>query len=212
VAVELRGGSFVRAWSASTLVSLLADVPAEVLVGLDMPLGLVDTGWRTADGAAAALLGGRRSSVFRVPPRPVLAAANHAAANAACRELTGGGLSVQAWGLRHGVSEADAVRESGRHELFEVHPELVFAGLAGGPLAYGKKSWNGQSIRRALLAGVGVTLPDDLDAAGVVPVDDVLDASAVAWCAHRITLRTASRVPDPPTQHDHRGRPIVIWY
>jgi predicted RNase H-like nuclease len=88
----------------------------------------------------------------------------------------------------------------------------VFASLAGRLLPYGKKTWNGQALRRAVLAGVGVVLDDDLPEAGNVPANDVLDAAAVAWGAHRIRLSDARSVPDPPDQHDHRGRPIVIWY
>jgi len=207
VAVEGRDGSFVRAWPASTLDELLAGVPADAVVGLDMPVGLVDAGWRTADREAAARLGPRRASVFAVPPRAVWAADDLTDAQRRCRELTGSGFSAQTWALRRKILEADALSRP----LYEVHPELVFAGLAGGPLPYGKKTWNGQAARRALLAGVGIAPPDDLGPAGGVPVDDVLDAAAVAWCAYRIGLGRARHLPDPPTQHD-RGRPIVIWY
>jgi predicted RNase H-like nuclease len=130
------------------------------------------------------------------------------------------------------VVEADAYRETGRHELVEVHPELVFAELAGAPMAYPKKTWNGQHARRAALARVGVDLPDQLGGAvggpdgfggavgvpdqlggaGGVPVDDVLDAAAVAWCAYRIARGRGRHVPDPPDQFDHHGRPIVIYF
>jgi len=213
IAVELRAGAFSRAWPAVSLAALLADLPAAATVGVDMPLGLLDIGWRTADRVVARALGPRRSSVFAVPPRPVWDAADYAGANLRCRELTGGGgLSVQAWGLRRRVLEADACREAGPHELFEVHPELVFATLAGGPLPHGKKTWHGQTSRRALLDAAGVSLPDHLGAAGGVPVDDVLDAAAVAWSAYRIARGLATHMPDPPDQTDHRGRPIVIWY
>ncbi len=183
----------------------------DTVVGMDIPLGLLDSGWRTADRAAARQLGPRRSSVFAVPPRPVWQADAYAEANHLCRALTGGGLSVQAWGLRRRVLEADQYRDSGRHELFEVHPELAFRSLACAPLEYGKKTWHGQLRRRALLAAAGVEIPDDLGAAGVVPPDDILDAAVVAWSAHRIATDGATTVPDPPDQRDHRGRPIVIW-
>jgi len=212
VAVELRADAFVRAWVAPTLATLLAGVPPVARIGVDIPLGGLDSEWRTADRAAKALLGGKHASVFSVPPRAVWDADSHASANRLCRQLTGMGVSVQAWGLMPKVREADLYREAGPHKLFEVHPELVFATLAGERLAYGKKTWNGQATRRALLARVGVVLPDDLGLAGVAPVDDVLDAGAVAWCAYQIGLDTARRVPDPPDQNDPAGHPIVIWY
>jgi predicted RNase H-like nuclease len=89
---------------------------------------------------------------------------------------------------------------------------LVFAALAGAPVAESKKTWNGQAKRRRLLAGAGVELPDDLGAAGLVGADDVLDAAAVAWCAHRIARGQAAYLPADHDQLDHRGRPIRIWY
>jgi len=208
VAVELADGSFVRAWVASTLEALLAGVPDDAAVGVDMPRGLVDAGWREADVEARKRAGPRWASVFLVPPRDVWSAPDLADAQRRCRALTGAGFSAQTWALRGKILEVDAY--PGR--LHEVHPELVFAGLAGNPLAYGKKSWNGQATRRRLLTDAGVVLPTDLGPAGAVGVDDVLDAAAVAWCAHRIATGTAGHLPDPPTQHDALGRPIVIWY
>src|SRR5262249_41219433 len=38
------------------------------VVGIDMPLGLLGSGWREADRMARGLLGPRRSSVFAIPP------------------------------------------------------------------------------------------------------------------------------------------------
>jgi predicted RNase H-like nuclease len=73
-----------------------------------------------------------------------------------------------------------------------------------------KKSWNGQNDRRRALAAAGVRVPDRLAWAGAVPVDDLLDAAAVAWCARGHALGGGVRVPEPPDQFDHRGRPIVI--
>jgi predicted RNase H-like nuclease len=209
VAVELRDGAFERAWVSSTVEALLAGVADGAFVGVDMPVGLVDAGWRTADLRARGLVGGRHNTVFRIPPRAVWQAADLTEANQICREMTGSGVSAHTWSLRSKILQVDAF--GGR--LFEVHPELVFASMAGRPLAHGKRTWNGQAARRALLARAGVVLPDDLGRAGTVPVDDVLDAAVVAWCAHRIGLGDARQVPDPPAEHDRlTGRPIVIWY
>ena len=70
------------------------------VTGIDMPLGLLGSGWREADRAARGLLGPRRSSVFAIPPRAVWEQASYPAASQRCRELTGQGLSIQTWGLR----------------------------------------------------------------------------------------------------------------
>ena len=211
IAVGLSDEGFAEAWTAPRLESLLAAVDVGPAVGVDIPLGLLDSGWRSADRAAAGRLGPRRRSVFAVPPRPVWGCGSAAAANQLCRRLcAGAGFSIQAWGLRAKVLEADDYRDGGPHELVEVHPELAFATLAGAPMAYAKKTWNGQNERRHALAATGVQLPNSLSGAGSVPVDDVLDAAVVAWTARRLAQGQAVRVPDPPDQFDHRGRPIVI--
>jgi predicted RNase H-like nuclease len=202
-------GAFHSAWTAPALAPLLAEVPAENVVGVDIPLGLVEAGWRTADRATARLLGPRRASVFAVPPRSVWAAPTLAEANRRCRNLCNGvGFSVQAWGLRTKVLEADGY--PGPHQLVEVHSELVFARLAGAPMARSKKTWDGQHARRHALASAGVHLSDELPRAGGVPADDVLDAAAVAWCAYQIAHGNIRRVPEPPDQSDMRGRVIAI--
>src|SRR5260370_39012577 len=100
------------------------------LTGIDMPLGLLESGWREADRAARGLLGPRRSSVFAIPARVVWAQASYQAANRRCRELTGQGFSIQAWGLRAKLLEADRYRVTSRHPLDEVHPELAFGARA----------------------------------------------------------------------------------
>jgi predicted RNase H-like nuclease len=211
VAVALVAGRVARVWFGASLAALLVDEPAATVVGVDLPLGGVPDGWRNADREAKRLLGAQHAKVFAVPPRPVWDEPTYAAANACCRVITGAGLSVQAYRLVPKMLEAERYRDAGPHALHEIHPELVFASLAGGLLPYGKKTWNGQAARRAVLAGVGVLLTDDLPEVGHVPANDVLDAAAVAWGAHRIAHGDARCVPDPPDQYDHRGRPIVIW-
>jgi predicted RNase H-like nuclease len=209
VAVALAGdGAFVRAWPGPSLAELLAGVPVDTGVGIDIPLGGVAAGWRHADEQGRLLLGSRRSTLFRVPPRP-LWDLPYADANVEHRRLTNGGLPKQTWNLFRKMMEAEEY-DAGAHSLREVHPELVFAAMAGVPIA-SKRSWAGQMRRRALLGGVGVVLPDDLGSAGAVAPDDVLDAAAVAWCAHRFDAG-ARHVPESPDQYDGRGRPIVIWY
>ncbi|MDI9886446.1 DUF429 domain-containing protein [Streptomyces sp. HNM0645] len=222
VSVALRDGRFDGARFAADLRSLLGarapqggteDGGEAGVVAVDIPLGLLETGWRRADAAAAALLGRRRGSVFRVPPRAVWQEERYEAANHRCRELTGAGLSRQSWGLAAKLREANAcLAEAGGERLREVHPEVSFRALAGGrPLSYRKKSWAGQMVRRGLLREAGVVLPDELGGAGSVPPDDVLDAAAAAWSADRIARGRARSLPDPPQLGD-RDRPIAIWY
>ena len=177
------------------------------VVGIDMPLGLPGSGWREADRAARGLLGPRRSSVFAIPPRAVWEQASYQAASQRCRELTGQGLSIQAWGLRARLLEADRYRGSCPHPLYEVHPELAFRAMAGAPLGHSKHTPQGRELRRDLLSRAGIVLPPTPRA----PVTDMLDAAAVAWSAWRIAIRRAVVIPARP-QRDDQGQPIAIRY
>ena len=177
------------------------------VVGIDMPLGLLGSGWREADRAARGLLGPRRSSVFAIPPRAVWEQASYQAASQRCRELTGQGLSIQAWGLRARLLEADRYRGSSPHPLYEVHPELAFCAMAGAPLEHSKHTPQGRELRRELLSRAGIALPPTPRA----PVTDTLDAAAVAWSAWRIATGRAVVIPARP-ERDNLGLPIAIRY
>ena len=86
VAVSLETSGPVRLASVEvfgSLASVLAEGQATV-VGIDMPLGLLESGWREADRVARGLLGPRRSSVFTIPPAAVWAEASYQAANQRC--------------------------------------------------------------------------------------------------------------------------------
>jgi predicted RNase H-like nuclease len=191
----------------------LGDLDLVGVTGIDMPLGLLGDGWRTADALARRALGARGVTVFAIPPRPVWDCVNYAAANATCRKLTGRGMSAQAWGLRARLLEADAFRadtfQADRVPLYEVHPELAFAALAGAPLAASKHSADGLAARRSLLAGAGIALQAGRVAGAAE--DDVLDAAAVAWSAARIASGTAVVLTDPSQRADDGGE-IAIRY
>ena len=220
-----------RGWVAVSLaaVSLAADGPAvtvrvgpslgallapdldpagTTIVGIDMPLGLLEAGWRVADRAARGLLGPRRSSVFAIPPRAVWAQTSYPAANRRCRELTGQGFSAQAWGLRAKLLEANQYRQTCGHPLYEVHPELAFGAMAGAPLAASKHTAPGRDERRRLLAQAGLEIPP---ATPATLIGDILDAAAVAWSARRIAAGQAVTVPAIP-QHDDQGAEIAIRF
>ena len=210
VGVELRDGRFGRALLASTLYEIVAGSSGAAVIGVDIPLGMLPDRWRAADTLAADQLGPRRSSVFRVPPRAVWQETDFATANRLCRELTGSGLSRQSWALRPKLLEANAIWERHPGLLFEAHPEVSFRQMAGEPLAYAKKTWTGQARRRELLARHGIVLPDQLGPAGQAPPDDILDAAAVAWSAHRMATGAAQSAT--PARRRRRRRRIAIWY
>jgi predicted RNase H-like nuclease len=215
VGLALRAGT--RAYFAPTIGELVsaADVDQMVsVVGIDIPIGLPDTGRRRADVLAREIVGARRSSVFMTPVRDSLLAPDHASAVAINRRLAGEGVSMQAYRLRARILEVDAWLRNALgadRPVLEVHPEVCFATLAGAALETRKSTWAGVEQRRRLLAGAGVELVGDLGATGAVAgVDDVLDAAAVAWTARRYVRGGATSLPDPPEVFVD-GIPSAIW-
>lgn len=185
-----------------------ADSDAEI-IAVDIPIGLPVAPPRAADAAARRFIGARSSSVFPTPPRDVLEAASYQDALRLSRKRYGIGLTAQSYALRGRILETDHVARSDRR-VIEIHPEVTFRALAGRPLAFSKKSWNGTSERRRLLSGVGLSLPDRLpDAVGSIPANDVLDAAAAAWTAARYGAGDARTLPgETPLP----GFGEVIWY
>jgi predicted RNase H-like nuclease len=149
--------------------------------------------------------------VFMTPVRRALDAADHRTANARNRQLTGAGISIQAFSLKPKLEQVEQWIRRTRHRVVEVHPEVSFAELAGQPLTARKSTWAGAEQRRRLLAGAGLALTGDLGAAGRnAAVDDVLDAAVAAWTARRVLRGEASCRPDPP-QTFSDGLPCAIW-
>ncbi len=203
------GESAARAVPLSVAVAATLDeLPLAGVVGIDMPLGLLSSGWRDADLLARQRLGRRGVTVFAVPPRPVWRQGTYADANRECRELTGKGLAAQVWGLRRKLIEADEFRRRTSLPLYEVHPELSFAALAGAPLPDSKHTAAGRAVRRHLLARAGLTVPAKVAGARE---DDLLDAAAVAWSARRIAAGQAAILANPDERADD-GTEIAIRY
>ena len=98
--------------------------------------------------------------MFETPVRAALQAPDHASAVLTNRAATGRGVSIQAYGLRHRVLEVDAWLRADvagdRPPVYEVHPEVSFAQMAGHPLPDGKRTWAGAEHRRMLLVREGL--------------------------------------------------------
>lgn len=207
VAVVLRDGRFGAAVAARRLSDLLSGFDEASVVGIDMPIGFPTRGTRLADEEARRLVGRLRSSVFLVPPRSVMEASTYLKARRVARRVWHRSVSAQTYALRGRMLEVEAAAVSDPR-LIEVHPEVSFQAMAGEPLQFSKRSWNGQHRRSGLLAAHGIELPATLERAGRVPVDDLLDAAAVAWSAERHLLGRAAQLPadaDPAVEP-------VIWY
>ncbi|WP_149260588.1 DUF429 domain-containing protein [Actinomadura sp. K4S16] len=207
------GAGPLRLHFAPQIDDLVGEAGPVEVVAIDIPIGLPDTGSRRADELARAMVGPRRaSSVFTTPVRAAIECDDYATAAAENRRRTGKGLSRQAYGLRTKLLQVDRwIRGQTGLRVVEVHPEVSFAAMAGGPPSASKATWTGVGERRDLLAAAGITLADQLGSAGAkAGVDDVLDAAAAAWTAQRVANGTARCVPDPPEVFSD-GISAAIW-
>lgn len=217
VGVVVDDGGFCSAHVHVDVVALVAEARAEVevdVIGVDIPIGLVDGPRRSSDVAARQFVGpGRRASVFPAPPRCVLDATDYVAANALLTDRGLPKLSKQAFFLLPGIRQAATLVAAGR-DVIEVFPEATFRHLAGRPLDWYKKTWSGSAHRQEVLAGADppVVVPWDVGPAGAAPVDDVLDAAAAAWSAHRHAYGRAEPLGDPDEMDPETGRRIATWY
>jgi predicted RNase H-like nuclease len=171
------------------------------VVGIDMPIGLIDGPPRACDIAARRFLGRAGSSVFPAPPRAALACTDYRAALAAARSATGRGISKQTFNIMPKAAELDRLIDvTNQLHIVEVHPECTFKTLNGGEGLPSKKTIAGQDIRRRLLAG-HFDLPPAAPRGSAI--DDVLDAYAVLWSAHR--FRAGGHLQFGDGQRDERG-------
>lgn len=206
-------GALVRERAVRWL--LLPDAAAVLAVdaaaiGIDIPIGLPETGRRACDGLARRVPGVSGSSVFPVPPRAILDAVDYNAANTSSRALIGLALSKQTWHILDKVRDVDAaLGDPPDARVVEVHPEVSFRHLDP-RVRHGKKTAAGAGQRIRALA----TWVDVANALAAVPpgpgIDDALDALVVAWSAQRWWAGSAVVLPAGPTQYDGRDRPMHI--
>jgi len=191
--------------------AVLAGLDAETLIGIDMPIGLLDDhlpGGRVADRAARNRLPGKRSSVFPAPSRCCFGIRSlDQARQRNCR------INRQGINLLQKIEDVDArMSPVLQQRVYEVHPELSFAAMnEDRPVLWGKTRPPGRADRRALLEREGLVIPDRPRPYAEVKEDDLLDACAALWSARRIAAGVASRVPEPPPA-DARGLRMEIWW
>ncbi len=216
-------GAEVRIEVLPRFADVLAQGPA--LIAIDIPIGLPERaghGGRAAENAIRPLLEARQWSVFSVPSRAAVYAANYAEACAAALVTSDPPCKVskQFFNIAPKIREVDAVLRSDVAlvlRVFEVHPELAFWRLNGERVLDEPKKVKGRgydpglALRRSLLIAGG--LPEAAVSAlppkGAGP-DDLLDALACAYVARRLRDGTARPFPDPP-ERDTYGLPMAIW-
>ncbi len=211
-AVLVPGAPRPRVVVAPTIELLVETVRADVdiqVVGIDIPIGLPDSAVRQADVLARKSLPGRASSVFTTLTRPAYLAPDREAADAVNRGLSGQGVGAQAFALRAKILEVDAwLRTRPTVDVVEVHPEVSFTAMTGAPLP-GKRSAEGRQARLDALVAAGISRPSVLTGSGYA-ADDVLDACAVAWSAHRRATGDARWLPDPPEVFSDGIRAAIV--
>lgn len=187
-------------WRTCAIHDLSSHLDDLDLIGIDIPIHLITSGWRTCDIETKAAMGKAGSRVFMTPPKAVLElgfAAPNEEVQRLSIELTGKGVSRQAMALAERVLAVNALLPDTR--LYEVFPELVFAALDGGVLV-SKKTAAGVGARiRALdpwLTTLGTSCALLMKQCPIdVPVDDALDALAALAGALRISHGVANRWP-----------------
>jgi predicted RNase H-like nuclease len=203
----------------SSLAEIIDAPEAPQWIAVDMPMGFLEAaepGGRACERAARAILGpaGRASCVFSAPSRAALAAETYPEALTRNRDGAGVGLSKQAFNLFPKMREVDALlRARPGAGVFESHPEIAFARLAGAPLRAAKKTKAGQRARLALLEKAGFRKIHDwlgqFPRKAVAP-DDMLDAAVVCLTALLRARNQAECLPAAPPK-DRYGIEMAIW-
>jgi predicted RNase H-like nuclease len=196
IAIVLDAGRFVEDHILLPIKTDCSELSNALVIAIDIPIGC---GPRRADAEARAFLTGAASTVFTTPSMEILESPFR----------PGLGVSAQAHALGPRILWVTALARSDSR-MREIHPEVSFRAMNDGlALRYPKKSAGGALERIEILHRHGITL-DQLHNAGFAPLDDVLDAGAAAWSAHRIATGIARSLPHPPEMLD--GYPVAIWY
>jgi len=195
--------------------------PVRILI--DVPIGLPWRGVpvRPCDRRAREILGPtRRSSVFPVPCRAALRAANRLDASRINLRLLDRKIGVQTWGISAKIAEVDRFllgARPGRAEVHEIHPEICFWALAGGrPMRDSKQTTEGRRERLEVLARREPQSRRLLESAASstrrseVGLDDVLDALAAFVTGEAASDGLARVVGDPAT--DEEGLPMEMTH
>ncbi len=195
VGLVLNDGEAHSGFLVGTFEEALKRIPdLAMAIGVDIPIGLPEHERSSDLAARKKLRGAQAASVFITPPLEVLRAANWDAALLLHRKLRGKGMSIQTWGLRKKILEVENLGSA--RPIFEVHPEVSFWAMnCEQPLPHSKHTWLGHNRRRQLLEEHGIVVPNDLGGLGRAGVEDVLDAAAAAWSAHRIATGKAAGLP-----------------
>ena len=222
----------------STLEQFASQLSPDHIVAIDMPIGMPCPSHypRACDTSARQALGSRACCVFSAPCRGVLDYLHDY--RGACswhKEATGKGISCQAFNILPKIHQLDNFLSSqpAIASFHEVHPEISFTHINGGdhsisPLLTRKASPEGAKARGNLIeqAFPGNMLnpaaieslqqslgPKTKHGKTRWALNDLHDALAALWSAHRIHSGEAITYPGPadqPASQDHTGKTMLI--
>lgn len=236
IAVLLEPGGAPRVAIFAEFAALVAALPDNAVIAVDMPIGLPELtrhGGRGPEALVRPLLGQRQSSVFSIPSRAAVYAseepftsleawyAAHRAASAIALHTSDPprAISIQAFGIFSKIREVDRLLRSQpglRDRVIESHPEVAFwqlnakAAMTLPKKVKGRVNPPGMEERRALLVAHGYEQSFLEKTPRGASDDDFLDAAVVMLVALRRALGQAMSFPDPPAR-DERGLPVAIW-
>ncbi|QSS97016.1 DUF429 domain-containing protein [Psychroflexus sp. ALD_RP9] len=177
------------------LEDFLKNHPEIEFVFIDIPIGLSSANFnRTIDQNLRRKLKGKTSSVFSPPCREALNKSAYREANQTNKEITGKGLSIQAYNISSKIKEVDQLILSKKFncEYFEVHPELCFKYLNSGNVVLSKKSTiEGVEERLNLISKINLQYVEIFQSLKsnyprkVLKQDDILDSLAIICCLHK---------------------------
>lgn len=199
--------------------NLLERSSKPLVLAIDIPIGLTNSGPRECDRLARELVRSpRSSSVFPAPIRPALKVGTRKETDWISRSVDERGVGVQAWGLYERIREIDQLlraRPLYRRFIYEIHPEVKFAFWNGGVLlASSKKSTDGPAARNKLVdthfGSAAKSTIRQKYSLSLVADDDIIDAFAALRTAERIWQGPARVLPDLPP-NDTMGIEMGMW-
>jgi pyridoxal kinase len=237
VAVWRTDGAPPRSGAFASFADLVAFLPQDTVIAVDMPIGLPDRigpEGRGPEARVRKMLGARQSSVFSIPSRAAIYAEEgpfatlqdfydaHTRASRLARETSDPprAISIQAFAIFDKIREIDRLlveRPELRGRIVEAHPEVAFwrlndrAPMQSPKKVKGKVNVAGMKERQELLcerAGFDRQLLSAKQPKGV-GADDLLDAATVMVVAERFAAGEAISFPDPPLADAH-GIAIAI--
>ncbi|MFT7220623.1 MAG: putative RNase H-like nuclease [Candidatus Azotimanducaceae bacterium] len=197
----------------NSIDALIEHFPAQARILIDMPMGLPEIGPRDLEVKARQCLPkGKSSSVFAIPCRRAIYADDYRRACAINLDVQGKKFSIQTWNICRKICELDRLllaKPALTKRVFESHPELAFAVLAGGQALPPKKKIEGFEARLLILSeyiqGVQLLVETALSnyRRATLAKDDVLDALVLA-----VTGSMEQTILNDSADRDEKGIPI----